>query len=419
MDNALLKKAAAQSVALMMVIFTVSFALQQHRTVLIKASNVEASMMTMQNAAVMGDIQDPFTQLSMQDETVNSNIQSLEYNPDVQENIDEKLSDKYLKIEKPQGVNLKVHLDDLYMNQSIKLVITGMKDSVITDRMISRIHGNDIFQGEPQYSEITSYEVNEVDNSVKEVVTKDFGRDICHGITIETGKDPITNLYTAQILIELDSVYTHFIYEDSDYFYIDLRKPSEVFEKVIVIDAGHGGKDAGALSVYSSSYEKDINLDILLHLKELLMKENIKVYYTRTADDKVFLRPRVTLANAVDCDYFISIHCNSNEVTGPNGTEVLYYDTEFKGVKASELASIFADEISKTIPLINRGIVEKSGDDIFIMKKAQVPSILIEVGYMSNIYDMSYLSDSENRKAVAQGIYNGIIRAYAELGMDD
>ena len=133
----------------------------------------------------------------------------------------------------------------------------------------------------------------------------------------------------------------------------------------------------------------------------------------------MFLRPRVTLANAVDCDYFISIHCNSNEVTGPNGTEVLYYDTEYKGVKASELASIFADEISKTIPLINRGIVEKSGDDIFIMKKAQVPSILIEVGYMSNIYDMSYLSDSENRKAVAQGIYNGIIRAYAELGMDD
>ena len=146
-----------------------------------------------------------------------------------------------------------------------------------------------------------------------------------------------------------------------------------------------------------------------------IMNEDIKVYYTRAEDTTVFLRPRVTLANEVDCDYFISVHCNSNTLSSPHGSEVLFYDTEMKGVKSKDLAAVFAEELGGVIPLRQRGIIMKKPEDLFIMDNAKIPTVLIEVGYMSNRNDMDYLSNAENRKTVAQGIYNGIMRAYLEL----
>ena len=66
-----------------------------------------------------------------------------------------------------------------------------------------------------------------------------------------------------------------------------------MYDRILVIDAGHGGLDSGAVSKDGRIYEKNLNLGIILALKELLDKENIKVYYTRIQDNKVYLRPRV------------------------------------------------------------------------------------------------------------------------------
>jgi N-acetylmuramoyl-L-alanine amidase len=139
------------------------------------------------------------------------------------------------------------------------------------------------------------------------------------------------------------------------------------------------------------------------------------VYYTRTQNDTVFLRPRSSLANAVDCDYFISIHCNSNALSYPNGTEVLFSNSKVKEVSNKVLANLFSEELSKTIPLKKKGSIEKNPEDIFIMGQSKVPMILIEVGYLSNSDDLNYLIEKENQKAVARGIFNGIMRAYKEL----
>ena len=156
----------------------------------------------------------------------------------------------------------------------------------------------------------------------------------------------------------------------------------------------------------------------MLHLKEMLDKENIKVYYTRLGDDKVFLRPRVELANSVNCDFFISIHNNANVISSPSGTEVLYYDREVKGVNQRKLASIFLDELDQAIPLPSRWIIEMKKDDVFVLNHATVPAILIEVGYLTNPYDMKFLSKTENQKLVAQGIFNGIMRAYDQFKLE-
>ncbi|HWT75253.1 MAG TPA: N-acetylmuramoyl-L-alanine amidase [Mobilitalea sp.] len=428
MNKSLLKKAAIQSVALMIAVITLSYAMRSYQAVTIEASN-----MTKTNAAAANDVSDrggdiitldqsqpnqtiTVPENSLNQESLDTPITDLQ---DLKSRIDptvlNKLSNNFLMIKKPKGENITLQLEDQYINQSIQLDFTGMEDSNITSDMILRVKGSDMFTGDPAFTEMKSMEVDKEKGTSQEVITKDFGDDLSHGITITTQAEAKSNLYSSQVQITLDSVYAYMIYEDNNYFYIDLRKPSEVYDKIIVIDAGHGGKDVGAISKGDKYYEKNINLDIVLQLKKLLDQENIKVYYTRTSDTTVYLRPRASLANAVDCDYFISIHCNSNKVTSPNGTEVLYYDTDFKGVKAFDLANLFSNEIAKTTTLKQRGIIRKGNDDIYILDKSKIPTILIEAGYLSNNNDMDYLSNSEYRMAIAQGIFNAIIEAYNEL----
>ncbi len=418
MDKSLLKKAAVQSVAMMVAVVASSFALQQYQMVAISASNIDNNVKNIESS-VQQEGQDSASS-DQEGAVINhmSTANSLEeLRTQVSEDIFNELGDNYLVIKKPEGPDgkNKIQLDDLYVTKSICLNLAGLSDINLKDDMFLRVRGREFFRGTPVYAETVTQEVDEVDNSVKEVITRDYGTDLCHNITITSQPDGNTGLYSLQILLELDSVYAYFIYEDDEYYFIDLRKPSDVYDKILVIDPGHGGKDAGALSKDQKDYEKNINLAIALELKKLLDRENIKVYYTRTDDDKVFLRPRVTLANAVDCDYFISIHCNSNKVSSPNGTEILYYNREPKGVSNLALANIFSEELGKLITLRNRGVVEMRNDDIFIMNNSEVPTVLIEVGYMSNIHDLAYLNNPDSRAIIAQGIYNGIMRAFNEL----
>lgn len=420
MDKSLLKKTAVQSLAVMIAVITLSYTLTQYKSIKIEASNIQneaskaivttAPIDTAKEPEVTPSISVPEPDLTVLELLTNTAEQS----------IINQLGDKYLVIKKPIGVETSLQLEDIYINKSILLTMTGASSEEFTLDMISRIKGEEYFSGEPVFTESVRIEQDEEKGTTKEVITKDYGNDFSHAITILNPGEYSADEKVTQVLIELDTVYAHFIYEDANYYFIDLRKPSEVYDKIIVLDAGHGGKDAGALSKDEEYYEKNINLDILLQLKEMLdQQEDIKVYYTRTADDKVYLRPRVDLVNAVDCDYFISIHCNASVSTSPNGTEIYYHDSEFKGVSSKKLAALFSEELAAKISLDNNGIVEKRKKELFLMNHSLVPMILIEVGYMTNQNDIKYLSQSESRKAAAEGIYNGIMRAYEELPVNN
>ncbi len=419
MDKSLLKKAAMQSVALMVAVMTASYTLQQYQAVEIHASNIISTDNHPRNEDII-EVDDRKVILSAKENPPavipGGMAASLaELREQVEDSLMKKLSDHYLVIRKPEARGGKLSLEDLYINHSIKLHMTGLLGDDFESSMIMRVRGEEIFLGDPVYKEIVTQEKKEEDDTVIDVVTRDYGKDLSHGITFSLDRDEAAGLVNCDILIELDQVYAYAIYEDENYYFIDLRRPSDVYDKILVIDPGHGGKDAGALSKDEEYYEKNINLGIALALKEILDRENIKVYYTRTADDKVFLRPRVTLGNAVECDYYISIHCNSNNATEPNGTEVLYYDGDFHGVSNKKLAEIFSQELGKTMELEERGIVLKREKEIFIMDKARVPMILIEMGYLSNKRDLKYLINPDKQKEIAQGIYNGIQRAFEEL----
>lgn len=425
MDKALLKKAALQSVALMLGVIMLSYAIKRYNSIAISASTNEDISPNMQQG--IGDFDQGILKLNESefnvidhadidvdvDPVVRSNPIFLDTTIDFNNDILEQIGNKYLIIRKPQGEELKLQFEDIYITKNLKLIISGFMRENPDVNYIGRINKEDVFVGEPKFSQKVILE--QEDGIYTPIITRDYGNDPVNDIIIKSQTDDF-GYSVYEITLQLDHVYAHILYEDDYFYYIDLKRPKEVYDKILVIDAGHGGTDPGALSKDELTYEKNLNLKILLELKELLKNRDIKVYYTRINDDKIFLRPRVNLANDVDCDFFISIHCNSGgDYKKINGTEILYYDHVHKGISSKDMAKIFSEEISKIVPLKNKGIIQMKNDDVLILHHAKVPAIIVESGYMSNRSDLEYLMTKEGQAEIAEGIYNGILRAYEEL----
>lgn len=417
MDNTLLKKMAVQSVVLMLAVITLSYAhhnyqmaaipgkSRMHLEALAASDKILSASDTLLSVSENNQIN-----ASKASETRNQALNEIIYNIDP--DILSKLGDRYLIIKKAQETNVDINLKDVYINNRLEITLNSPHHISYNSNMIGRVNGEKMYVGDPVCNEILKE--NPSEDSKNAVITKDYGNDPVHGITISSDYNNKTGSDYVKIILELDKVYAYVKYENEDYYLIALKSPKEVYNRIVVIDAGHGGKDSGALSNNKVYDEKNINLGILLQLKELLDKENIKVYYTRTGDNKVFLRPRVKLANEVNCDFFISIHNNANDASWPNGSEILYYNKDYHNIRNRNLANLFLGELKKKIPLCSRGLVQMKKKDVFILEKAKVPAILIEVGYMTNYNDMNYISKKDNQKAIAKGIYDGIMKAYKE-----
>ena len=216
------------------------------------------------------------------------------------------------------------------------------------------------------------------------------------------------------IALMLDRVYELSQEYRSGSLYLDFVDPHDIYDKIVVVDAGHGGKMPGALKLGIS--EKDIDLAILLKLKAMFDAddENIGVYYTRTTDANPTLDQRVQLANKCDADLFISVHNNST--TGPGlskvqGTQVMY-DEKKPDKDSKDFAQICLEEVTKSCGSVDKGLV--AGNDIFIIRTAAVPVALIEVGFMTNEEELTKLNSNDYQKKVAEGIYQAILRAFEE-----
>ena len=217
------------------------------------------------------------------------------------------------------------------------------------------------------------------------------------------------------IQIELDAVYELDTSYDEEYYYFDFLKPHEVYEKVVVIDAGHGGRDPGANR--KGILEKNIDLGITLELKKLLdvSEENIGVYYTRIDDSNPTNGERVGLANKSNADLFISIHINSykgNRDSSINGTEVMYSSKQEGSFNSKQLASICMEELTSKLGSRDRGLI--TGDNIYIINKSKVPVALVEVGFITNKEERELLNSQEYQEKTAEALYDAIIRALGE-----
>lgn len=197
--------------------------------------------------------------------------------------------------------------------------------------------------------------------------------------------------------------------------YLDFLSPHEVYDKVVVVDAGHGGRDGGAEKLGIA--EKEINLAMLLELKEILdsSTENIGVYYTRTDDSNPTLDQRVQLANKAEADLFISIHNNASyngRFSSLNGTEVMYSESDTSELSSERFAQICQDNVTAALGSRDIGLVK--GDSIYIIRTSEVPVALIEVGFLTNREELASLNSQEYQRLAAEGIYAAILQAFEE-----
>lgn len=218
------------------------------------------------------------------------------------------------------------------------------------------------------------------------------------------------------IRFALDRIYEAKTSFDEDYFYVDFLPPKEIYEKVIVIDAGHGGSDAGITK--QGICEKDINLAIALKLKKLFDKNpdaSIGIYYTRTADENPDAAKRAALGGKSDADLFVGIHCNSTEsglMSSIHGTQAAYSGGGEEAVARSKaFAQLCLEEVTAALGSANKGL--RADDDGFLSGCGRTAAV-IEPGFLTNRQELELLCQPTYQNKAAKGIYRAIMRALRE-----
>lgn len=218
----------------------------------------------------------------------------------------------------------------------------------------------------------------------------------------------------ARLKFDLKDIYECKSILDKDHIYIELVAPKEIYDKIIVIDPGHGGGDTGLKT--GSLIEKEITLDIAKRVREQLEGTDIKVYYTRMEDVSVSPESRIGIANAANADMFISIHLNTDSLdTKVYGTETLYNGEFFiPGFGSLELADILEREVVTAISGKGNGLFEAEEKETAVWE-ATVPAALIRVGYATNPQEAILLAREDYRERIANGIVNAVLKAYEAM----
>ncbi len=179
----------------------------------------------------------------------------------------------------------------------------------------------------------------------------------------------------------------------------------------IYIDQGHNPSSPNAGAEGNGYVEQDITYDVGIILSDLLRANgNFDVRVSRPTPETSLgtsnsssLRIRVDEANAFGADYFVSLHANASSNPSVSGSEVLVYN---EPSVASELGEDILLWMNRITGLKNRGIVERPG--LYVLRKTQMPAVLVEMGFISNLGDASLMNNSPG--LFAEGIYNGILQ---------
>ena len=217
----------------------------------------------------------------------------------------------------------------------------------------------------------------------------------------------------------------------------------------VVIDAGHGGNDPGAIGK-NGLREKDVNLDIAKRLSSLLKEEGVQTILTRSSDRFIPLSTRVNIANNAGADLFICIHSNANRSRSSSGFEVYYVAPSVSDSKRAALTArsaslnlkdavfasnnqdlkvivwdmIYTNSRAESIELshslckvmdscIDANILGVKSARFQVLRGIRMPGILIEVGFVSNLNEERLLKTSAYRQKIAEGILEGI-RDYSQ-----
>lgn len=176
----------------------------------------------------------------------------------------------------------------------------------------------------------------------------------------------------------------------------------------ILIDPGHGGKDPGHLPLNDSGIqEKTLALEIAMRVGGYLSNnlQNIDIAYTREDDSYPTLDDRVDMANSGKFDYMLSVHINGNPKHQVHGTETLIHDYAAKD--SYKWAKLVENQFKKRAGRKSRGIKTKDdlGHSLQILKFTEIPTIIVECGFITNEYESKYLTSVYGQEIIASAIF--------------
>ena len=187
------------------------------------------------------------------------------------------------------------------------------------------------------------------------------------------------------------------------------EKKAKKDQVVIVVDPGHGGEDPGKVGI-NDVLEKDLNLQIAKKVKKLLEEAGIKIVMTRTNDKvpdakKEDLNQRVQLINETKPKLALCIHQNSYPDAKIKGAQVFYHTIT---PEAEDVASIVQEQLRTVDPTNTRQI--KENDTYFMLKNTQVPTIIVECGFLTNPDEAAKLTQEDYQDKLAQAICEGVVK---------
>lgn len=196
-------------------------------------------------------------------------------------------------------------------------------------------------------------------------------------------------------------------------------------DRIVILDAGHGGMDGGC-SAQDGTVEKDINLNILLNLRDMLTASGYTVEVTRDKDISIHdkgiegianqkssdMDNRLALFNKYDNAICISIHQNLFTDSKYSGAQMFYSDTN---PKSETLASILQSKFVEYLQPDNQREIKLCGKELFLCYFSENPTVMAECGFLSNPEEAEKLKDSEYQKQVAFTIYSAINEYYSNL----
>lgn len=233
---------------------------------------------------------------------------------------------------------------------------------------------------------------------------------------MKIGKKSIIAIITAFLIILSAMLYLTFM---ANFSAVEASS-MPITQKTVIVDAGHGGDDGGAIGI-DGTVEKDINLDIALKLEKILKFYGFNVIMTRTQDvmtcddglDSLRKRKISDIHNRFELmrknpdAIFISVHQNKFEDSSQHGTQVFYSGND---ERSKELAEAIQTSVTLTLQRKNGRVVKKSGSGIYLLYHAKIPAVLVECGFISNSDEVKKLKDESYRMKLAILIADGLLK---------
>lgn len=188
--------------------------------------------------------------------------------------------------------------------------------------------------------------------------------------------------------------------------HVDLPEANSLAEATIMLDPGHGGEDSGATNATETTFEKSATFNTALELKSQLEALGATVMLTRPADYYVSLEDRAESSNLNQVDAFISLHYDGSEDPSWSGTTTYFYH------QSDEMLAQAINQNLATLPLENIGVLF---GNFHVIRENTRPSLLVELGYMSNQNDLQYIFSENYHRLVATAITDGLVDYFEQV----